>query len=380
MSRSIGIVGGGQLGRMLALAAHPLGLEVRSLDPDPQAPIQAVVHDHVVASYSDVAALKMLAESVDMLLIEFENLDAESLQAVQTICPIHPSPEVLHICQNRLREKTFLKERGIPHAPFRYIESVEEVRQAFAELGGEVVLKTAGFGYDGKGQAVLRSAEDLAKVGALLEEGPCVMEQWIRFQAEYSVIIARRAGGEVESFPVICNRHRNNILDVSVAPALDLNEEQERAAQLIARQCAEDLGVIGLLTVEFFLTESGEWLVNEMAPRPHNSGHFSIDSAPSSQFEQYLRAALDWPLGSPKIRGVGAMQNLLGELWERDMDWPGLLSDPRLKLHLYGKQEARSGRKMGHINIIGEDAGEVLGSLTALRKKLGLPNDIPWSF
>jgi 5-(carboxyamino)imidazole ribonucleotide synthase len=352
---------------MTALAARPLGFRVHVLDPEPDCPASGVCDSHVRAEYHDVARVAEFAQGVDVVTFEFENVPAEALQAIEAARPVRPASAVLKTCRNRVLEKTFLSSSGFPVAPFRVIRSSSEVGPAAAELGFPCILKTAELGYDGRGQVRIDDpgacAASLAKLGA----AEAVLEGFVRFDHELSVICARREDGECRCFPVFCNVHRNHILDITTVPA-SFGSRLEHEAVELATEVANRLGVVGLITVEMFLC--GERLVvNELAPRPHNSGHVTIDACVTSQFEQHVRAICGLPLGSPRLRcGGAAMVNLLGDLWAGGSPaWDRALSDPDVRLHLYGKREARPGRKMGHLTVCAADPATAMSKATQAR-------------
>jgi 5-(carboxyamino)imidazole ribonucleotide synthase len=354
--KTIGVLGGGQLGRMLAHAAQALGYKVFVYDPSGHGPAAGAADRVVQAPYEDIAALTAFARSVDVITYEFENVPFEPLEAIAGLVPLHPRAEVLRICQNRQREKAWLRANGIAHA--RYAEALDgDVAAAVAQVGRPCVIKTADFGYDGKGQMKVTTDDDLEKATAIFRGRRCVVEKWIDFQREVSVICARNAAGERKTFPVAENIHRHHILDFSIVPAR-VSEAVAREAEAIAASVAEKLGVVGLIAVEFFVTVGGEVLVNELAPRTHNSGHWSLDAAPTSQFEQQVRAVCGLPLGPVEPFGPTVMVNILGDAWKwkgnqvvGEPNWAAVLGEPKAKLHLYGKDEPRPGRKMGHFTV-----------------------------
>jgi 5-(carboxyamino)imidazole ribonucleotide synthase len=307
---------------------------------------------------------------VDVVTFEFENIPRSAIEVAERVCPVHPRGEVLHICQNREREKTFLRERGFPHAPFIVVDSEKSLAAAVREIGMPSVLKTADFGYDGKGQFKLEGRVDCPDIWKKFGSPRGVLEKWIPFQTELSVVVARGRDGKAVAFQPSENIHRNHILDLSIVPARFAPEICERAVE-VASAIACALDITGLLAVEFFLTCEGELMVNELAPRPHNSGHFTFDACATSQFEQQLRAVCGLPLGSPDLFAPVVMWNLLGDLWKNgEPDWRVVLAEPRAKLHLYGKAEARPGRKMGHVCILAE-VDEALKIIADLKNKLG---------
>ncbi len=373
--KAIGVLGGGQLGRMFAHAAQELGYRVHVYEPSGPSPAGAVADRETVAAYDDAAALEAFARSVDVVTYEFENIPAAPLEAIGGIVGLHPAPGVLHICQNRSREKAWLRANGFPHAG--YAEALEgDIASAAEELGLPCVVKTADFGYDGKGQMRVDTQEDLAKASAIFRGRRCVVEQWVRFEREISVICARTASGETRAFPASENIHTNHILDFSIVPAR-IPASVEAAARALAARIADRLGVVGLLAVEMFLEPGGGLLVNELAPRPHNSGHWSIDGGETSQFEQHVRAICGLPLGPSGARGATVMVNILGDAWgARDgtpagePDWAAILSEPSARLHLYGKPQPRPGRKMGHFTVQGVDAESALALAREIKSRL----------
>jgi 5-(carboxyamino)imidazole ribonucleotide synthase len=373
--QTIGILGSGQLGRMLALEARRMGYRVHTFSPEKDSPTGQIADVEYIASYDDVDAAKDFAAGVDVVTLEFENISFDVAKAIEAVRPIRPRPEVLHTTQHRLREKTFLKDNGFPVTPFRRVTNNDEITKAFAELGAPCVLKTAGFGYDGKGQAKVNSAEEAIGAFAKLGTTEAILEAFISFEREISIVAARGLDGSYVPFIPVWNTHRNHILDVTIAPA-PVTEKLAKEAVEISRGVMEALDCIGVLCVEFFVTKDEKLLVNELAPRPHNSGHWTIDTCVTNQFEQQLRAVCGLPLGSPKMMSpFGAMVNILGDVWENgEPRWAELLHDPFTKLHLYGKHEARAGRKMGHVNISGSSAAEVAQKILRTKTILGIEN------
>lgn len=343
---TIGLVGGGQLGRMSALAAARLGYRCHILTREMDSPAVQVSAGVTISDYADPVSLRAFAAAVDVISFEFENVSAEGLELLASLKPVRPSPEVLRISQDRVVEKSFLNTAGIATAPWVGVETFAALQEAVAHLGLPAVLKTTRQGYDGKGQAMLRLPEDLAPAFERLSPKPLILEGFVDFAREISVVAARGADGSVSSFDTVENRHRNHMLDVTLAPAR-ITEEVNQAAQTIARCVADALGLVGLLAVEMFVDANGRLLVNEIAPRPHNSGHWTIDACPASQFELHIRAIAGLPL-PPAVRHSDAvMKNLVGP--EETALWPAVLATPGLIPHLYGKAEARPGRKMGHV-------------------------------
>ena len=365
----LGMLGGGQLGRMFTLAAHSMGYRVTVLDPDPLSPAGAIADVHLKAAYQDVEALQQLADTCEAVTTEFENVPADSLRWLARHCAVRPAGDAVAIAQDRAKEKNFVRACGIEVAPFAVIGQAADLDRADAKLFPGI-LKRARFGYDGKGQA--RVADVAAAKQAFADMGgeSCVLEQRIDLACEISAVVARGADGRGRAFPVAENRHRLGILDVSIVPARVGPALAQRAADW-ALKIAEQLDYCGVLAVEFFVTRSGELLVNEMAPRPHNSGHYTIDACVTSQFEQQVRTLCGLPLGDTRLLSPVVMVNLLGEAWQRGTPhWESVLAMPEARLHLYGKHEARAGRKMGHYCVLGEQAEAALAQAEAARAAL----------
>jgi len=373
--KTIGVLGGGQLGRMLAQAAQTLGYRVHVYEPQIHCPAGAVANHEVNASYQDADALLDFARGVDVVTYEFENIPAAALAVIEPLVPLHPSAEVLHTTQNRQREKAWLKANGFPHVA--YAEALDgDIAPAVAQVGLPCVVKTADFGYDGKGQMKLSTPVDLEQAVAIFRGRRCVVEAWCEFSCELSVIVARSTTGETRAFPVSENIHTHHILDFSIVPAR-VSTVVAQAAEMLAARIAEKINVVGLLAVEMFLTTTGELVVNELAPRPHNSGHWSIDGGETSQFEQHVRAVCGLPLGAAAVREPTVMVNILGDAWKWANGkvvgaprWPAILAAPRAKLHLYGKAEPRPGRKMGHFTVRAADIATALAQAQALKAQL----------
>jgi 5-(carboxyamino)imidazole ribonucleotide synthase len=343
---TIGIIGGGQLGRMSAMAAARLGYRCHILTQQQDDPAVQVAQGVTLGDYEDSTTLRHFAAAVDVVTFEFENISAEGLDLLASLRPVRPSPEILRISQNRIAEKTFLHAAGAPTAPWRAVRSLDELQKAAAELGLPAILKTARLGYDGKGQILLRDPGELAAAFENLSPKPLVLEGFVDFACEISVIIARSADGTMSAFDTVQNRHRDHILDLTLAPA-PISDAIADAAQILARKVAAALDLVGLLAVEMFVGSDGRVLVNEIAPRPHNSGHWTIDACPASQFELHIRAVAGLPL-LPAVRHSDAvMKNLVGP--DEVALWPDILATQGLIPHLYGKSEARAGRKMGHV-------------------------------
>ena len=367
---TIGILGSGQLGRMLALAARRLGYRVHVFSPGTDTPAgQVADHEHT-APYRHLAAVKAFARKVDVVTFEFENVPAETAETAAAEVPVRPAPEVLRIAQNRLREKRFLADRGFPVAPWEAVAGEDGLAAAVAAVGTPAVIKTAGWGYDGKGQERI---DDPALAGAAwrrIGAGEAVLERWIDFEHEVSVVLARGADGSTAHYGVFANTHERHILDLTVAPAPVPPEVVHQGAEIV-RGIADALDLVGVLCVEMFLQRDGRLLVNEIAPRPHNSGHLTVDAAVTCQFEQQLRAVCGLPLGSPRLLSPAAMANLLGDLWRGGTpDWAAALAFPAVRLHLYGKAEARPGRKMGHLTALAPTPEEARALALAARGAL----------
>lgn len=357
---TIGILGGGQLGRMIVLAGRAMGYRFVTMDPTVDSPCGQVCDEQVVASFDDVEGALRLAAQSDVITYEFENVNATVAEALETTSFVPQGSELLRTTQHRIREKTMIQSLGIPVAPFRVIESLEDLRRAAEELGLPAVMKTATGGYDGKGQYVLRSIDDIEKAYELLSQtgAELIVEQFVKFEKEVSVIAARSLSGELATFPMAENIHRDNILHASIVPAR-VSENVKKQAEAIARTIAEKLGVVGLIAVEMFVTADEQVYVNELAPRPHNSGHYSMDACVTSQFEQHVRAICNLPLGSTTLLTPVVMINILGEHVQPILDKVEVLP-PTCKLHLYGKSGIITKRKMGHLNVISTSVEEAL--------------------
>jgi 5-(carboxyamino)imidazole ribonucleotide synthase len=381
--KTIGILGGGQLGRMFAIAARRMGYRVAAFDPTQDCPTGQIADIEVNAAYDDIDAARLFAEQVDVVTFEFENVPSETLAAIERIRPVFPSPFVLETTRHRLREKNFLASNNFPVAEFVEVKSVDDLRLAVEKVGTPCVLKTASFGYDGKGQVKIDASTNVNDAwGTLVRafgsgaEAPGlvgVVEQFVHFAREVSVIVARTRNDEVRCFEVFENQHRNHILDITTVnkPGASAPDRIARSAKELATQIARAIDLVGLLCVEMFVTQDNSLIVNELAPRPHNSGHVTFDAAVTSQFEQQLRAVCGLPLGDPSIIQPAAMANLLGDLWQHgEPNWPVALRDPRIKLHLYGKKDAKPGRKMGHLTALAESVAEARQAVIAAREAL----------
>ena len=368
---TLGVFGGGQLGRMFCQAAKELGFKTRVFAPESDCPASQVADWHSAADYHDFAAVEEFAKSVSAVTLEFENVPVAAVEAAGRHTLVRPGGEALFTVQDRAREKRFLVGAGAPVAPFGIVRSDEELAAAIKQVGCPAVLKTSKFGYDGKGQTMIREAGQASDAWAYLGRMKCVLEGFVDFRREVSVIVARGADGETEVCGPIENDHANHILDVSVLPAAcnsEVAEESRRIATLVARE----LEVVGVVCVEFFETQGGRVIVNEIAPRPHNSGHLTIEASRASQFEQQARAVAGLPLGSFEADRPAAMANLLGDLWEGgEPNWDRIGEFPGVNLHLYGKHSARPGRKMGHLTATANSADAARELVVSAREALG---------
>ena len=367
---TVGVMGGGQLGRMFAIAARRMGYRVHIFSPDEDTPAGQLADMAVVSRYDDESAVRKFARGVDVLTFEFENIPSQTLAWCAEESTVRPGGRVLDICQHRLREKNFLRAAGVPLPRFMQVESADKLRDAVAQLGTPCVLKTASFGYDGKGQAKIESGSDLDAVWAPMKGQTAVVEAWATFEKEISVLIARAADGTTATYPVCENHHAHHILDITTVPA-NVSADVAMQACELARHIAVELELVGLLAVEMFLLPNDQILVNELAPRPHNSGHFSFDACITSQFEQQLRAVCGLPLGSTDLLRPCAMVNLLGEVWSGgEPKWAAALEKDYVKLHLYGKSAPRPGRKMGHLVAFGDSPAVAAERALAARAAL----------
>ena len=378
---TLGMLGGGQLGGFFVAAAHELGYQVWVLDPDKNSPAARSAERHFCVDYDDFAALDEFAAGCAAITTEFENVPAATLDYLAKFVPVRPSAAAVAICQNRIAEKSFLRDHGLSHGPFAVIRSAEDIDSAAPTLF-PAILKVARFGYDGKGQATVVNRDEAIAAFARFKGEACVLEKRLTLDYEMSVILARDQNGLVRCFPTGENQHTLGILDVSIVPARASDSLRSEAESLAAR-IAEELDYIGTMGVEFFVS-NGQLVINEMAPRPHNSGHYSLDACVTNQFEQQVRALCGLPLGEPRAHSVSVMVNLLGDLWfeqraggehYREPDWSKLYAFPELKLHLYGKHHARPGRKMGHFTVLGSDVARVLETALAARKAIGIEGE-----
>lgn len=367
---TIGVLGGGQLGRMFAMAARRLGYRVHTLSPDTDTPTGQISDLEVAAAYDDLDAVRRFAARVDVVTFEFENVSAAAASAAEAHALVRPNGRSLHVAQHRIREKSFLAECGLPVAPFAAVRSLAELETAVRTVGCPSVLKTAAFGYDGKGQVSIGAPADAPAAWEAIGRQDAVLEAFVHLDREISVIGARGVHGEWSWFGPIENAHSRHILDVSVAPAA-VSEATARQAVEITHDVMEALEYIGILCIEFFVAREGRLMVNEIAPRPHNSGHLTFDACRTSQFEQQLRAICGLPLGAPDLLQPAAMANLLGDLWQRgEPNWTRALAFPSVKLHLYGKSDARPGRKMGHLTALAPTAAEARALVLRAREAL----------
>lgn len=373
---TLGMLGGGQLGRFFVAAAHELGYRVWVLDPDPHSPAGRIADRHLQADYTDPDALLALAENCAAVSTEFENVPAAALEQLAKYVPVRPGAAAVATCQNRIAEKCFLRDKCIPHAPFAVIRDGADF-DALPTTLFPGILKVARNGYDGKGQARVADLAAARQAWSEFHQEACVLESMLSLDCEVSVVLARSAAGVVSCFPVAENGHRNGILDVSIVPAR-IEPALREEAVAIAQRVAEELKYVGVMAVEFFVC-SGRLHVNEMAPRPHNSGHYTLDACHTDQFEQQVRVLCELPLGDPSAHSSAVMVNLLGDLWYRTRDsspaeppWAAILETPRLNLHLYGKHHARPGRKMGHFTVLGQIDRTPLEASLAARAVVGV--------
>ncbi len=381
----IGVMGDGQLGRMLGLAARRMGYGFVVFGPEADSPASHVADHQIIADYADRDALTRFARSVDVITLEFENVPAQAAMHCATITPVRPGPDVLHLKQDRLREKNWLLQRDLPVPEFRAVSSIDDLRAAARQLGTPLMLKRASWGYDGKGQVRITDPSELNEAWEQIQ-APAIAEVLVPFACEISVLVARGLNGNIAIYEPVWNRHRNQILDLSLMPA-PVDAAVKTQAVAVAQQVIEALGMVGLLCVEFFVTAEGQVLINELAPRVHNSGHLTIEACVTSQFEQQLRAVCGLPLGHTTLIQPAAMANLLGDVWHWDADgsasspaarpalpappnWAAALTSAAVKLHLYGKAEPRRGRKMGHLTALASDAQVAADLVQAARQAL----------
>lgn len=369
---TLGVLGGGQLGRMFTMAALSMGYRVMVLDPDPHSPAGNVASEHVQADYVDPTALSRLGKACAAVTTEFENVPAETLRILSRYCPVRPAAEPVAILQDRIHEKSFLRDHGYPTAPFAVVRSAAELDSALDQVGFPALLKVSRFGYDGKGQARIVDRADAHRAFREMGEEACVLERLLNLSLELSVVLARGADGATAFYPVSENSHRNGILDISIVPARVAATVSD-AAQTTAARIADSLNYCGVMAVEFFLLEGQQLIVNEIAPRPHNSGHYTLDACVTTQFEQQVRALCALPLGDTRLLTPVVMVNLLGDSWNGadGPRWAPLLARPEVKLHLYGKREARPGRKMGHFNCLAPTVEHALSVALEVKNAMG---------
>ena len=374
----LGMLGGGQLGRFFVIAAHEMGYKVMVLDPDKNSPAGKIADMHLCAAFDDLDALKIMADACDAISTEFENVPAKSLEKLAETTIVRPTAATVAIAQHRVSEKNFLRSAGLPVAPFAVINAIDDLPQEGSELY-PAILKVARFGYDGKGQARVKNKLEAQQAFAQLGGEQCVLEKMLNLDYEVSVVLARDETGNIAAFPTAENSHLNGILDMTTVPAraatsghLAINQQ----AQQLAEKLAEKLNYVGVLGVEFFVCE-GTLLVNEIAPRPHNSGHYTIDACVTNQFEQQVRVMVGLPLGDTHLHSNAVMVNLLGDIWKNNTEpaWGLALANPRLKMHSYRKHEARAGRKMGHLTLIGQDKAALIKCALQIRSGLGIGNN-----
>ena len=367
----LGMLGGGQLGRFFVTAAHEMGYQVTVLDPDKNSPAGKIADVHLCAAYDDANALQSIAETCAAVTTEFENVPAATLEKLAESTTVRPSAACVAIAQNRVLEKNFIKQAGLPVAPFAVIHTVFDLPDDGSDLY-PAILKVARFGYDGRGQARVKNKSEAAVAFADFKQEVCVLEQMLPLDLEVSVVLAREAQGDIAAFPTVENTHLNGILDISIAPAR-CSEVIKANAQELAKKLANELDYVGVLGVEFFVVGT-QILVNEIAPRPHNSGHYTIDACITNQFEQQVRVMTGLALGNPSLHSSAVMVNILGDSWVNNAEpaWDKALAHSNLKLHLYSKEEPRKARKMGHFTIIGQDKHAVLNAALIARSELNI--------
>ncbi|MDH3870655.1 MAG: 5-(carboxyamino)imidazole ribonucleotide synthase [Gammaproteobacteria bacterium] len=367
---TLGMIGGGQLGRMFTIAARSMGYQVIILDPDPHSPAGTIANQHIQADYHDHAALDMLGDYCAVVTIEFENIPLSSLTRLQQHCPVRPAPETIATTQDRLLEKEYLDEHDFPTVAFYSIQTAEDLKEAMDEFEGPGVLKVAQPRFPGQGQHAVSTFDDALEAFQDMDEKPCVLEERVFVARRLSVILARSINGDIASYPVSENEYIRGILDLSLAPARIDDETADNAVEM-ACDLADELDYCGVLAVELFLTDEGELLINTVAPRPHNSGHFTVDACTTSQFEQQVRTLCGLPPSDTQLLLPVAMVNLMGDLWVNGTPhWEEVFSESRALLHLYGKRDARPGRKMGHINCLDDDVESAVEMATSLRTRL----------
>ena len=369
---SLGVLGGGQLGRMFTLAAHRMGYRVVVLDPDPHSPAGLIADQHIKADYRDRAALQMLGDECAAITTEFENIPAESLEFLEQYAPVRPGADTVRIAQNRIEEKTFIQQQGLATAPFAAIYETADIEEAIEGLQPPLLLKTASMGYDGKGQYRVGNVDEACAAFQQAGGNPCVLEEMVELEREISVVLVRNTAGMTAVYPVGENRHVNGILDTTIVPSAAATTITDTAIEM-ARKLADAMNYCGVLAVEFFCTRQGELLINEMAPRPHNSGHYTVDACATSQFEQQVRMLCGLTPSDTRLLSAVVMTNLMGDIWnDGDPPWQHVLNEPGAHLHLYGKREARPGRKMGHINCLADDVESALQVTAKIRAALNI--------
>ena len=355
---------------MFTLAAYSMGYRVVVLDPDPHSPAGLIADQHIKADYRDHAALQILGDECAAVTTEFENVPADSMEFMEKHCQVRPNAEAVRIAQDRIREKTFVQEHGLPTAPFAAIHDAQDIEEAMSGLNPPLLMKTASMGYDGKGQIQVNTPEEARAAFEQLGNKACVLEEMLELEREISVVLARSLSGQTAIYPVGENRHINGILDTTIVPANVDTATTETAIEM-AVQLAKTMNYCGVLAVEFFCTRQGDLLINEMATRPHNSGHFTVDACATSQFEQQVRMMCGLPPGDTQMLSPVVMTNLLGDLWGKgEPAWQHVLNEPQAHLHLYGKRGARPGRKMGHINCLGDDVASAMETTARIRAAL----------
>ncbi|MDH3935119.1 MAG: 5-(carboxyamino)imidazole ribonucleotide synthase [Gammaproteobacteria bacterium] len=369
---SLGVLGGGQLGRMFTLAAHSMGYRVVVLDPDPHSPAGQIAEQHIKADYRDRAALQMLGDECAAITTEFENIPAESVEFLEQFAPVRPATDAVRIAQNRIEEKTFIQQQGLATAPFAAIYEAADIAENIAALQPPLLLKTASMGYDGKGQQQVGNADEARAAFLQMGGTPCVLEEMLELEREISVVLVRNIDGLTAVYPVGENRHVNGILETTIVPCAATASITDTAIEM-ARKLADAMNYCGVLAVEFFCTRQGELLINEMAPRPHNSGHYTVDACATSQFEQQVRMMCGLAPSDTRLLSAVVMTNLMGDIWnDGDPAWQHVLNQPGAHLHLYGKREARPGRKMGHINCLADDTDKALQVTAKIRAALNI--------
>ena len=371
---TLGMLGGGQLGRLFAMSARSLGYKVIVVEPDPTSPAGQVADEHIIAAYDDENALEQLGKACDVITTEFENIPADVLRKLSNDCPVFPPADALEKAQDRIVEKEFILSCGLLPVPYGVITTKYDIAKAVKEITFPAILKTARFGYDGKGQQTINSADEVETAFMATNQVDCVLEQRIDLECEISVILGRNESGESHCHPVAENIHQDGILYQTLVPAR-VTDNIASAAQAAAIRMADKLDYVGVMAVEFFVTKKGELLVNEMAPRTHNSGHYTVDACVTSQFEQQVRMVCDLPFGDTTLLSPVVMTNLLGDVWggedkSKQPHWEAVLESPASKLHLYGKLEAREGRKMGHYCTLADNVEEAQKEANKIFKKL----------